>query len=64
MHTIYATIDILIYIHTSIRYTYRSLETATLTELMEDIALFNQLRHCLKTDVNKRLSIDFLYPAN
>ena len=64
MNNLYAAIDILIYIHMSIRYTYRSLEAATLTELMEDIVLFNQLRYCLTTDVNKRLSIDFLYPAN
>ena len=40
------------------------LETATLAVLIKEIVHFDQLRHWQKTDVNRRLLTDFLYPVS
>ena len=44
--------------------TTESFETATLEVLMKEAVHLDQLRHWQKTDVNRRLLIDFFCPVS
>ena len=65
MHIIY-TILYTYAIYKYIKYIYIFLKTAALAVLMKEVrsCLFWLARHCQKTDVNRKLLINFLYPAS